>query len=67
VSQGLQGAVEAKFVLMEVAFQSADKLTAKNLSEHGDGEKEARARWNPHQSAFSPLFLGEIRFGSWLR
>jgi hypothetical protein len=49
VSQWLHGAVEAKFVLMEVAFQSTDKLTAKNLSEHGDREKEARARRNPNR------------------
>src|ERR1700683_2966305 len=34
---------------MEVAFQSADKITTKNLSEYGDGEKEARARWNPNR------------------
>ena len=40
MSQWLQDAVEAKFVLMEVAFQSADKLTAKNLSEYGDGRKK---------------------------
>ena len=39
--------MEAKFFLTEVAFQSADKLAAKNLSEHRDGKKEARARWNP--------------------
>jgi hypothetical protein len=31
----------------EVALQSADKLTAKNLSEHRDGKKEASVRWNP--------------------
>jgi hypothetical protein len=47
VCEGLQGAIEAKFVLTEVAFQSADKLAAKNLSEHGDGKKEASARGNP--------------------
>jgi hypothetical protein len=39
--------MEAKFALTEVAFQSDDKLAAKNLSEHGDGKKEARVRWNP--------------------
>jgi hypothetical protein len=39
--------MEANLALTEVALQSADKLTAKNLSEHGDGKKEARARWNP--------------------
>jgi hypothetical protein len=44
VSEGLQIAMETKFALTEVAFQSVDKLTAKNLSEHGDGKKEARAR-----------------------
>jgi hypothetical protein len=39
--------MEAKLALTEVAFQSADKLAAKNLSEHGDGKKEASVRWNP--------------------
>jgi hypothetical protein len=39
--------MEAKFALTEVAFQSADKLAAKNLSEHGDGKKEASARGDP--------------------
>ena len=47
MSQGLQGAVEAKLALTEVAFQSDDKLAAKNRSEHRDGKKEARVRWNP--------------------
>ena len=41
--------MEAKLALTEVAFQSADKLAAKNLSEHRDGKKEARARWNPNR------------------
>src|SRR6266436_9412627 len=41
--------METKFALTEVAFQSDDKLTAKNLSEHRDGKKEARARWNPNR------------------
>jgi hypothetical protein len=35
--------MEANLALTEVALQSADKLTAKNLSEHGDGKKKARA------------------------
>jgi hypothetical protein len=39
--------MEAELALTEVAFQSDDKLAAKNLSEDGDGEKEARVRWNP--------------------
>lgn len=39
--------MEAKFALAEVAFQSDDKLAAKNLPEHRDGKKEARVRWNP--------------------
>jgi len=39
--------MEAKLALTEVAFQSDDKLAAKNLSEYGDGKKEARVRWNP--------------------
>ena len=39
--------MEAKLALTEVAFQSDDKLAAKNLSEHRDGKKEARMRWNP--------------------
>ena len=47
MSQGFQGAMEANLALTEVALQSDDKLAAKNLSEHGDGKKEARARWNP--------------------
>ena len=51
VSEGLQGAMEAELALMEVAFQSDDKLAAKNLSEHGDGKKESRARWHPTRSA----------------
>jgi hypothetical protein len=47
VSEGLQGAMEAKLALTEVAFQSDDKLAAKNPPEHRDGKKEARLRWNP--------------------
>src|SRR5215831_16029363 len=39
--------MEAELALTEVAFQSADKLAAKNLSEHRDGKKEVRVRWNP--------------------
>jgi len=39
--------MEAKLALTEVALQSHDKLTAKNLSEHRDGKKEASVRWNP--------------------
>src|SRR5260370_27754481 len=39
--------MEAKLALEEVAFQSDDKLAAKNLPEHGNGKKEARVRWNP--------------------
>jgi hypothetical protein len=39
--------MEAKLALPEVAFQSGDKLAAKDLSEHRDGKKEARVRWNP--------------------
>ena len=44
MSEGLQSAMEAKLALTEVVFQSADKLAAKNLSEHRDGKKEARVR-----------------------
>src|SRR5580700_2353801 len=39
--------MEAQLALTEVAFQSDDKLAAKNLSQHGNGKKEARMRWNP--------------------
>src|SRR3984893_2243135 len=39
--------MEANLALTKVAFQSDDKLAAKNLSEHRDGKKEARVRWNP--------------------
>jgi hypothetical protein len=39
--------MKSNLSLTEVAFQSEDKLAAKNLSEHGDGEKEATVRWNP--------------------
>jgi hypothetical protein len=39
--------MKANFAVTEVAWQSADKLTAKNLSEHRDGKKEATVRWNP--------------------
>src|SRR6266849_2518825 len=39
--------MEAKLALTEVAFQSDDKLAAKNLSEDRDGKKEASARGNP--------------------
>jgi hypothetical protein len=39
--------MEAKLALTEVAFESDNKLTAKNLSEHRDGKKEAIVRWNP--------------------
>jgi hypothetical protein len=49
VSEGLQGAVEAKLALTEVAFQSDDKLAAKNFSEHRDGKKEASVRRNPNR------------------
>jgi hypothetical protein len=41
--------MEANLALTEVAFQSNDKLAAKNLSEHRDGEKEARVRGNPNR------------------
>ena len=47
MSEGLQSAMKAKLSLTEVAFQSGDKLAAKNLSQHGNGKKEARMRWNP--------------------
>jgi hypothetical protein len=47
VSEGLQGAMEAKLALTEVALQGDDKLAAKNLSQHGDGKKETSVRWNP--------------------
>jgi hypothetical protein len=39
--------MEAKLAPTEVAFQSDDKLAAKNLSQHRNGKKEARMRWNP--------------------
>jgi hypothetical protein len=39
--------MEANLALTEVAFQSDDKLAAKNPPEHRDGKKEARVRWNP--------------------
>ena len=39
--------MKANLAVTEVALQSADKLTAKNLSEHRDGKKEASVRWNP--------------------
>jgi hypothetical protein len=39
--------MEAKLGLTEVAFQSDDKLAAKNPPEHGDGKKEARVGWKP--------------------
>jgi hypothetical protein len=39
--------MEAELALTEVAFQSDDKLAAKNPPEHRDGKREARARWNP--------------------
>ncbi len=35
--------MEAQFALPEVAFQSGNKLTAKDATEHLDGKKEARA------------------------
>ena len=37
--------MEAQLALTEVAFQSDDKLAAKNLSEHRDGKKEAIVQW----------------------
>src|SRR6202022_4343540 len=49
VSEGLQGAMEAKFALTEVAFQRDDKLSAKKPPEHRDGEKESRVRGNPNR------------------
>src|SRR5229473_6782591 len=39
--------MEANLALTEVALQSHNKLAAKNLSEHRDGKKETRVRWNP--------------------
>ena len=38
--------MEANLALTEVAFQSDDKLAAKDLSEHRDGKKEASVRGN---------------------
>ena len=39
--------MEGNLAPTEVEFQSDDKLAAKNLSEHWDRKKEARACWNP--------------------
>jgi hypothetical protein len=47
VSEGLQLAMEAQLALPEVAFQSGDKLAAKDPPEQQDAKKEARACWNP--------------------
>ncbi len=41
--------MEANLALTEVAFQSDDKLAAKNLSQHRDGKKEASVRGNPNR------------------
>ncbi len=41
--------MEAELALTEVAFQSDDKLAAKNLSEHRDGKKEASVRGHPNR------------------
>ena len=35
--------MESQLALPEVAFQSGNKLTAKDAAEHLDGKKEARA------------------------
>ena len=66
MSEGLQGAVEAKLALTEVAFQSNDKLTAKNLSEHRNGKKEARMRWNPMRVIERQSAGGHHTMGVWV-
>ena len=33
--------------MLEGGLETGDELAAKNAPEHRDGEKEARARWNP--------------------
>ena len=49
MSEGLQSAMKANLSLTEVAFQSDDKLAAKDLSKHRDGKKEASVRGNPNR------------------
>ena len=66
MSQGLQGAMEAKLALTEVAFQSNDKLAAKNPSEHRDGKKEARVRWNPMRVIERQSAGGHHTMGMWV-
>jgi hypothetical protein len=46
VSEGLQGAMEANLALTEVAFQSDDKLAAKNLSGLTDAQELKRMRYS---------------------
>ena len=41
--------MKANLSLTEVAFQSDDKLAAKDLSKHRDGKKEASVRGNPNR------------------
>ena len=43
VSERFQVAMEAQLALPKVAFQSGDKLAAKDAPEHPDRKKEARA------------------------
>src|SRR6266852_8048298 len=47
VSQGFQGAMKAKLALPEVAFQSGNKLTAKDATERLDGKEEGVAWLDP--------------------
>jgi hypothetical protein len=50
VFEGLQIAMEAKLALTEVAFQSDDKLAAKNLSEYGGWEESSESAMGPNES-----------------
>jgi hypothetical protein len=38
---------KAELTVLEGGLETVDELAAKNPAKHRDGEKEARARWNP--------------------
>jgi hypothetical protein len=38
---------KAELTVLEGGLETGDELAAKNPTKHRDGEKEARARWNP--------------------
>ena len=66
MNEWLQSAMKAELALTEVAFQSDDKLAAKNPSEHRDGKKETRVRWNPTRVIERQTAGGHHTMGMWV-